>query len=182
MSELTEEQLIKGCISNDPKAQKQLFDKYKSKMMGVCLRYSDSREEAEDIFQNAFVKVFENLHSFRMEGSLEGWVRRIMVNMALNHYRQNKNSRNNIDIDDAGYVAESAHGVIESISAKELLLIIRELPSGFRNVFNLYAIEGYTHKEIANELGISEGTSKSQYARARAFIQKKLERLKITQN
>ncbi len=140
--------------------------------MGVCLRYAEDRDEAEDILQNGFIKVFENIETFRGTGSLEGWIRRIMVNTALNNYRQKKSMQNTVDVDDVHYMLAEEHNMIDSFHANDLLKIIQKLPTGFRTVFNLYAVEGYTHKEIADMLGISENTSKSQYSRARMHLQK----------
>ena len=169
---MTDEELVNGCVAQDKITQQLLFDRFKRKMMGVCLRYSDRREEAEDIFQNGFVRVFENIKTFKGLGSLEGWVRRIMVNEALTYIRKNKAMKLNVDIDKVEYMLPGGNLISESMNAKDLLNIIQKLPIGFRTVFNLYAIEGYSHKEIAMQLGISEGTSQSQYARARVHLQK----------
>mgnify|MGYP002621933992 CR=1 FL=1 len=170
---MTEEELVRRCAQNDPLAQKGLFERFNRKMMGVCLRYSNDRDDAEDILQMGFIKVFENIGSFKGSGSLEGWVRRIMVNTALNHYRQNKRSRESVSLDDVDYMLEGSEtGPGDNMQAKELLKMVQKLPPGFRAVFNMFAIEGYSHKEIGQILEISEGTSKSQYARARAFLQK----------
>jgi RNA polymerase sigma-70 factor (ECF subfamily) len=174
---MTDEELVKGCIENKPIAQKTLYDRFSRKMYGVCLRYCDDQDEAQDILQNGFIKVFENMQSFKGSGSLEGWIRRIMVNTALNHYRQTKMGKQKVDLDSVEYSLESsAPSVSETINAKELLALIQTIPAGFRTVFNLFAIEGYSHKEIAEMLNISEGTSKSQFARARAYLQKMLEK------
>ena len=171
---MTDEDLVKGCIENKSIAQKALYERFSRKMYGVCLRYTDDRDEAQDILQNGFIKVFENIETFKATGSLEGWVRRIMVNTALNHYRQDKASRLKVDLDSVDYMLEGTDGVEGHLDAKELLKVIQTLPAGFRAVFNMFAIEGYSHKEIAEQLNISEGTSKSQYSRARAYLQKLL--------
>jgi RNA polymerase sigma factor (sigma-70 family) len=171
---MTDEELVKGCIAKKPIAQKQLYDRFARKMYGVCLRYTDDKDEAEDILQNGFIKVFENIETFKASGSLEGWIRRIMVNTALNHYRQNKAQRLKVDLDTVDYMLEGSDHVDGTLNTKELLKIIQTLPAGFRAVFNMFAIEGYSHKEIAEQLHISEGTSKSQYSRARAYLQKLL--------
>lgn len=141
-------------------------------MLGICTRYSDSIEEAEDIMQEGFIKIFHKLDTFKHNGSLEGWMKRIMINTALDLFRKNKNFRYTIDIETIEYTAETNQHVLESMGAKDLLKIIKAMPKGFRTVFNLYAIEGYAHKEIANMLEITESTSKSQYSRARAYLQK----------
>lgn len=169
---MTDEQIVQGCIQKNALAQKYLYDKFSRKMMGVCLRYADSTEEAEDVVQNGFISVFENIESFRGSGSLEGWIRKIMVNTALTQIRKNKKLRQNVELDSVEFMLPSSNHLNESFAAKDLLKIIQTLPTGFRTVFNLYAIEGYSHKEIGEMLNISEGTSKSQYSRAKAHLQK----------
>jgi RNA polymerase sigma factor (sigma-70 family) len=171
---MTDEELVKGCIDKKPIAQQQLYDRFSRKMFGVCLRYTEDRDEAQDILQNGFIKVFENIETFKASGSLEGWIRRIMVNTALNNYRQNKAAKLKVDLDSVDYMLEGSDKVDGALDAKELLKVIQTLPAGFRAVFNMFAIEGYSHKEIAEQLNISEGTSKSQYSRARAYLQKML--------
>ena len=168
---MTDEELVNGCISKNPSAQKLLFERFSRKMMGVCLRYADRGEEAEDMLQNGFIRVFDKIETFRGSGSLEGWVRRIIVNESLTYLRKNKAMRLNVDIDDAKYMIPGNSHVGETMNEKDLLKMIQQLPIGFRTVFNMYAIEGYSHKEIAEQLGISEGTSKSQYSRARVHLQ-----------
>jgi RNA polymerase sigma-70 factor (ECF subfamily) len=169
---MTDEQIVQGCIKKDAIAQRHLYERFSRKMMGVCLRYCDNHEEAEDVVQNGFVSVFQNLESFRGSGSLEGWIRRIMVNTALTNIRKNKKLKLNIELESVEFMLPSGNYLSESYAAKDLLKIIQTLPTGFRTVFNLYAIEGYSHKEIGDMLGISEGTSKSQYSRAKAHLQK----------
>lgn len=172
---MTDDELVKGCIDNNPACQKLLFERFSRKMMGVCLRYAGRSEEAEDMLQNGFIRIFEKLSTFRGTGSLEGWVRRIIVNESLTYLRKNKAMQMNIDIEDAKYKVPGNSHVGESMNEKDLLKIIQQLPAGFRTVFNMYAIEGYSHKEIAEELGISEGTSKSQYSRAKTHLQQILQ-------
>ena len=169
---MTDEQIASGCKSSDAIAQKALYDKFSRKMFGVCLRYAKGREEAEDFLQEGMITVFQRISSFNQEGSLEGWVRRVVVNTCLEHLRKQKLQWVNID-----EVEESAEDgfTMEKINIKDLLEVINALPTGFKAVFNLYALEGFTHKEIAELLSISEGTSKSQYARAKAVLIKKLE-------
>lgn len=171
---MSDEELVKGCLAKDPAAQKLLFDTYSRKMMGVCLRYADDADEAQDMLQNGFIRVFEKLDSFKAMGSLEGWIRKIVVNESLTWIRKNKYRQNDIALEDVktGINDESKKGT--ELNEKDLLKMIAKLPTGFRTVFNLYAIEGYSHKEIAEMLGITEGTSKSQYARAKAQLQKAL--------
>lgn len=177
---MTDEQLVEGCVKKQALAQKALYDKYSRRMLGVCLRYASSTDEAQDILQDGFIKVFDKIEAFNAKGSLEGWIRRIMVNTALDNFRKNKKHMNQTDVDDIKYQLKADNFVVESLEAKALLKIIQTLPTGFRTVFNLYAIEGYSHKEIGVMLDVSEGTSKSQYSRARAYIQKILEKENIT--
>lgn len=169
---MTDEELVQGCVKKDPRAQKHLYDKFSRKMMGVCMRYSQSTEEAEDVLQNGFISIFLNIESFKGSGSLEGWIRRIIVNTALTNIRKNKKLQQNIELESVEFMLPSTNEVSETSGAKDLLKVIQTLPTGFRTVFNLYAIEGYSHKEIGDLLGISEGTSKSQYSRAKAHLQK----------
>jgi len=172
---VTDEDLVKACVQGNMAAQKKLFDKYSRVMMGLCLRYASRPEEAQDLAQDGWIKVFERLHSFRFEGSLEGWIKRIMINTSLDYLRRNKQLTQSYD--DSSENHSSMHTEAEAfgkMSAKELLAVIRQLPAGYRSVFNLYAIEGYSHKEIAGLLNISESTSKSQYVRAKAALQRML--------
>lgn len=170
---LSDEQLVKKCLEKDPLAQKQLFDSFSRKMMGVCLRYTKDVEEAQDVLQIGFVKVFEKLHLFNNEGSLEGWIRKVLVNTALDQIRKNKKFDDNVDLSKVDYsMATENENVLDQLSANDLLKIIQAMPTGFRTVFNLYAIEGYSHQEIADQLNISINTSKSQYSRARVYLQK----------
>jgi len=169
---MTDEEIVQGCVKKDPRAQKYLYDKFSRKMMGVCMRYSQSTEEAEDVLQNGFISIFLNIESFKGSGSLEGWIRRIIVNTALTNIRKNKKLQQNIELEHVEFMLPSSDQVSEASGAKDLLKLIQSLPTGFRTVFNLYAIEGYSHKEIGDLLGISEGTSKSQYSRAKTHLQK----------
>lgn len=172
---MSEEVLVKSCIEGNRAAQKKLFETYSRVMMGLCLRYSSSLEEAEDLTQDGWIKVFERIHSYRFEGSLEGWIKRIMINTALDHIRRNKIFMQPIDEKTEGEKnLHSEADVFSSLSTKDLLSIIQQLPTGYRTVFNLYAIEGFTHKEIGAMLNVSESTSKSQYIRAKASLQKML--------
>ncbi len=167
---MTEEQLVKACISGNASAQKEFYDLFAKKMMGVCLRYTNNYEEAQDVLQDGFIKVFNKLSKFVNKGSLEGWVRRIMVNTALDHYRKNKKFQKDIEIDAVSFKLEKQEYIVESINAQDLLKIIQTIPEGYRVVFNLFAIEGYSHKEIAEQLGVTESTSKSQFSRAKKML------------
>jgi RNA polymerase sigma factor (sigma-70 family) len=169
---MTDEELVKECVSGNPIAQKKFYDLFAKKMMGVCLRYMSNEDEAQDVLQDGFIKIFSKLHDFESKGSLEGWVRRIMVNTALDQYRKNKKHQNDVDVDVVGYKLEKNDFIIESITAQDLLKIIQAIPEGYRVVFNLFAIEGYSHKEIAERLGVTESTSKSQYSRAKSLLRK----------
>ena len=169
---MTDEDLVKECVSGNAIAQKKFYDLFARKMMGVCLRYSNDYDEAQDILQDGFVKIFNKLPAFESKGSLEGWVRRIMVNTALDAYRKAKKHQNNVDVDSVSYLLDSDDYTIESINANDLLKIIHSIPEGYRVVFNLFAIEGYSHKEIAERLGVTESTSESQFSRARKMLRK----------
>lgn len=170
---MNEEQLVKKCLEKDTLAQKQLFEFYSRRMMGVCLRYSQDGEEAQDVLQMGFIKVFEKLDMYNFKGSLEGWIRKIIVNTALDNIRKNKKFMNDVEMDKVDYQLHNhTENAVEKLSAQDLLKIIQGMPPGFKTVFNMFAIEGYSHKEIAEELNISVNTSKSQYSRARAHLQK----------
>ncbi len=171
---LSEAQLVKNCLAGKADSQELLYRRFASRMFGVCLRYAKNKMEAEDIMQEGFIKVFQNLKNFRCEGSLEGWVRRIMVNTAINYYKSNLKYLQTLDIDDCSNNEHVSVEAIDNISLKTLLGLIQRLPEGYRMVFNLYVIEGYSHKEIAESLGVSENTSKSQLSRARKVLQDKL--------
>jgi len=176
---MSEEEMLEGCKVQEEKAQKFLFDRYSRKMMGVCMRYADTYAEAQDIVQDAFIKVYKKIGTFSGKGSLEGWIRRIMVNTSLDYLRSIKNERFNVPVEDVEYKLKEKQQIIASMQAEDLLKVIQTLPTGYRTVFNMYAIEGYSHREIADRLEISENTSKSQYSRARSLLQKKLEVLNI---
>ena len=171
--------LVKKCIKGDARAQRALFDKFAPKMLGVCMRYSKNIDQAEDVLQDGFVKVFTKLSNYSGNGSLEGWIRRIIVNTALDEIRRNVKFQNNVNVDDIDYKLELDSHIVEGLAADDLMKLINDLPDGYRAVFNMFAIEGYSHKEIAMQLNISENTSKSQYSRARAYLKTKLEELGI---
>ena len=171
--------LINECVKGNAKAQKMLFDKFAPKMMTVCLRYSSDSMEAEDVLQDGFVKAFNKLVDFKMEGSLEGWIRRIMVNTALDAIRKNKKYAQDANIDDVGYKLSNNEIASDQMEADDLMKLINSMPDGYRLVFNLFAIEGYSHKEIGELMNISENTSKSQYSRARSYLRTLLEKLEI---
>jgi RNA polymerase sigma factor (sigma-70 family) len=171
----SEQQLIKGCIAGDRAFQTKLYDLFAARMMGVCLRYANNREEAEEILQEGFLRVFTYIGKFKGSGSFEGWIRKIMVNCALFRYRNKSNIKSVIiRLDATCYEAVSETDIVSNLEAKELLSLIQSLPAGYRMVFNLYVFEGYKHREIAEALEISEGTSKSNLSDARAFLKKAL--------
>jgi RNA polymerase sigma factor (sigma-70 family) len=168
-----EDDIIKGCLRRERSAQKLLYETYSSKMYGICYRYVKDSMEAEDVLVTAFMKVFEKIEQFKHEGSFEGWIRRIVVNEALTCLRRKRNMYLETELDkvdsDPNYNSLNDH-----LEAEDLVQLVKELPTGYRIVFNMYAIDGYSHKEIADSLGISENTSKSQLSRARTYLQKVL--------
>ena len=166
--------LVIECVKGNPRAQRMLFDRFSSKMLGVCLRYAKDSEQAEDILQDGFVKVFTKLKDFKNEGSLEGWIRRVMVNTALDQIRKNTKTLGDVSVEDVQYKIENNDHIAEQLMAKDLLKLVNSMPDGYKVVFNMFAIEGYTHREIADTLGISESTSKSQYSRARAYLRERI--------
>jgi RNA polymerase sigma factor (sigma-70 family) len=166
-----EQELIKGCIRRERGAQKRLYDTFSSKMYALCCRYVKDSMEAEDVLVTAFTKILDKIDQYKSEGSFEGWIRRIVVNESLTYIRRNKNMYLELELEAANYEPDY-QTISDHLEAEDLLKMIGELPSGYRIVFNLYAIDGYSHKEIAEQLGISENTSKSQLSRARAYLQK----------
>jgi RNA polymerase sigma factor (sigma-70 family) len=174
----SEEELIKGCLRQERTAQQRLYDLYSSKMYGICYRYVKNPMEAEDILVTAFTRIFQRIEQFKGDGSFEGWIRRIMVNEALTHLRKMRTMYLETEIEQAD--REPDYAQLENhLEAEDLLNIIQRLPAGYRVVFNMYAIDGYSHKEIAEQLGISENTSKSQLSRARTYLQKMLSDLDV---
>lgn len=173
---MPDDELVECCLNKDVKAQKLLFNRFAPKMMGVCLRYASSSTEAEDMLQEGLIKVFEKLKMYSGKGSLEGWIRRIVVNNALDIIRKNKKMKFNTSIDEVGFSLKKEQFIIEDLTASELMKILQTIPLGYRTVFNMYAIEGYSHKEIADELGISVSTSKSQLSRARNVLKEIIEK------
>ena len=168
-----EDELLKGCQRRDATAQKLLYDTYSSRMYGLCYRYVKDSMEAEDILITAFTKVFDKIGQFKSEGSFEGWIRRIVVNEALTYLRRNRSMYLETELEQVDREPDF-NALSDHLEAEDLLKMIQELPTGYRIVFNLYAIDGYSHKEIAEQLGISENTSKSQLSRARTYLQKVL--------
>ena len=171
--------MLAGCLGKSASAQDALYSKYSPKMLGVCYRFAKSREDAEDMLQEGFIKVFSQIHQYRNEGSLEGWVRRIVVHTCINVLKKNKKFSDCIDISYAAGLHSEDSNVHSILLAKEVVECIRSLPVGYRTVLNLYAIEGYSHKEIAGMLEIEESTSRSQYTRAKSMLEGILIKRKI---
>lgn len=172
------EKIIERCKNYDRKAQKELYDVYSPILLGICIRYSKSRQEAEDILQDGFIKILTKINDFKGDGSFEGWMKRIVVNTAISHFHKNKKHNEIYDIDEINETDIKGHSFGSSdFTKEELLNVINSLPEGYKVVFNLYAIEGYKHKEIADMLNINQNTSKSQYSRAKDKLRQKLESL-----
>lgn len=173
----TIEHLVDGCRKGDGKAQEGLYKLLAPKMLGVCMRYAADKMEAEDMLQNGFIKVFNKLADFRGDGAFEGWVRRIMVHTSIEYYRKHHKMMQVVDIDSPGIEPSVDPLAASNLGVKDLLLLIQQLPPGYRMVFNLYAIEGFSHKEISETMGISEGASKSQLSRARGLLKEQIQKM-----
>ena len=170
-----EQRLITGCKKGETWAQKQVYELYASAMFSVCVRYVSDRETARDLLQDGFIKIFTKADSYSGTGSFAGWIRRIFVTTALEYLRQNKAFLESASLDDLSYLIEDEDvSILDKISADDLMTCVSNLPNGYRTVFNLYALEGYSHAEIANLLNISENTSRSQFMRARKILQEKV--------
>lgn len=162
--------LLKACLAGDAAAQEKLYHSFAGQMLAVCYRYTKSMNDAQDVLQEGFINVFRNLHQYKKEGELGAWIRRIMVNAALNYLKQNKRYQADMLMVNEHLHIVAGDDPVVNMGAKELADLIRQLPPGYQTVFNLHAVEGYSHVEIAQLLGISEGTSRSQYMRARALL------------
>ena len=175
---MSEQQIIEGCARHERKAQKLLYEKYSRLLLGVCMRYASNKAEAEDILQDSFLKIFFRIKDFSGTGSFIGWLRKVVVNTAITHYHVNLKYRYHVEIEEYVSVESGGSGFDEDFfTSDELFKVLNELPGGYRMIFNLYAVEGYKHKEIAEMMGIDTNTSKSQYSRAKAVIRDKLEKL-----
>lgn len=179
MQRLDYNQLLRDCLKAKPGAQRELYEHFAPTMLGVCFRYTKNLDDAENILQDGFVKVFKNLHQFKSEGELGGWVRRIMVNTALTYLKTNRKYQHDMLFEDTPLHSVSTEDPAVRLHTKEISELIRQLPTGFQTVFNLHAVEGYTHVEIGSMLGISDGTSRSQYSRARALLIDWMEKISI---
>src|SRR3954463_16384614 len=176
---MTEESILKGCLKNDAVAQRELYNRYSPKMLAVCYRFAHNREDAEDMLQEGFIKVFSQIHTFRNQGAFEGWIRRIIVHTCINNLKKNKRFNESVDLIHATSIQVREESIPSIIQAKEVVECIRMLPIGYRTVLNLYAIEGFSHKEISGMLDIEESTSRSQYTRAKAMLEDVLIRKNI---
>lgn len=165
-------QLIKSCLDEDRHAQRKLYELYAPKMFGVCLRYAKNREEAEDIMQEGFLQVFKSLQNFKFSGSFEGWIRKIMVYSAIAKYRGKSKLHSVLTLENENIIAYENEDILSRLGKKELLQMVQELPPAYRMVFNLYVFEGLKHREIAQQLDISEGTSKSNLHDAKLILQR----------
>jgi RNA polymerase sigma-70 factor (ECF subfamily) len=176
---MTEEQMLAGSIKNNAAAQEELYHRFSPRMLGVCYRFAKNREDAEDMLQEGFIKVFTQLHQYRNEGALEGWIRRIVVHTCINILKKNKKFADSVDIMHANGIHIKEDMIPAIMQAKQVVECIRLLPLGYRTVLNLYAIEGFSHKEIGDLLEIGESTSRSQYTRAKSMLEDILTRKNI---
>lgn len=171
----SESDLIEGCLRGDRKMQYGLYQQFAPKMYGVCLRYAGNAEEAEDILQEGFIKIFNKIGSYRGDGSFEGWIRRIFVNTAIEHFRKKTYLQPITEVEENTMEGKYL-SVLDNLAEKDIIQLVQQLSPGYRTVFNMYVVEGYTHKQIAEALGISEGTSKSQLSRAKQILQDMVKR------
>ena len=178
---MTEELMVQGCLDNRASAQEALYNRFSPRMLGVCYRFARNREDAEDMMQEGFIKVFTQIHQFRGQGALEGWIRRIVVHTCINVLKKNKKFTDSVDLFHAGSMYLNENNIPSILQAKQVVECIRLLPVGYKTVLNLYAIEGYSHKEIGAILDIEESTSRSQYTRAKSMLEDVLLKKKILQ-
>ncbi len=178
---MTEELMLQGCLNNLASAQEALYNRFSPRMLGVCYRFAKNREDAEDMLQEGFIKVFTQIHQFRNQGALEGWIRRIIVHTCINVLKKNKKFTDSVDLIHASSIYLNENNIPSILQAKQVVEAIRLLPMGYRTVLNLYAIEGYSHREISEMLDIEESTSRSQYTRAKAMLEDILIKKKILQ-
>jgi RNA polymerase sigma factor (sigma-70 family) len=175
---INDRQILEGCLKHDKRSQKMLFEKYSGMLMGICIRYATDIPEAEDILQESLLKIFINIREYSGEGSFTGWMRRIVINTAITYYHKNLKHKHYVEIEEL-YSSEVGEDIPDSrFTSDELQKVLDQLPPGYKVIFNLYAVEGYKHKEIAEMLDIDINTSKSQYSRARSFIRKRLDNYK----
>ncbi len=176
---LLEKNLLDGCLKGDQTCQKTLYDTYKVMLFRVCLRYAKDRQEAEDMLQDGFIKIYSDLHQFSFQGPLGAWMRRVVVNVALQHIRKNKKFQHSVELEHISNVYQTNEVATSNLNAQALTKLIQKLPLGYRTVFNLYVIEGYSHKEIADMLEINVNTSKSQLSKAKANLRNILQKQEV---
>jgi RNA polymerase sigma factor (sigma-70 family) len=176
---MTEQSIIAGCLQNDPLAQRELYNRYSPKMLSVCYRFAQNREDAEDMLQEGFIKVFTQIHTFQNKGAFEGWIRRIIIHTCINLLKKNKKFHEQLSLEYAETVQFREETIPSMMQARQVVECIRQLPLGYRTVLNLYAIEGFSHKEIGTMLDIEESTSRSQYTRAKNMLETMLIRKRI---
>lgn len=174
-----EQYLIQACIANNAAAQRELYNKYSGKMLSVCYRFAHNRQDAEDMLQEGFIKVFTQIKTFQHKGSFEGWIRRIIVHTCINYLKRNKKFSDNVEIEHAYSLSTQEETLPSLLRAKQVVECIRLLPIGYRTVLNLYAIEGFSHKEIGEMLDIQESTSRSQFTRAKVMLEQILVKRKV---
>ncbi len=177
-----EQTLIAGCLQNDAAAQRELYNHYSPKMLSVCYRFAHNREDAEDMLQEGFIKVFTQIHTFQNKGAFEGWIRRIIVHTCINFLKKHKKFAESVELDYANTINVKEESLPSLMQAKQIVEAIRLLPIGYRTVLNLYAIEGYSHKEIGEMLDIQESTSRSQFTRAKVLLEQVLVKKRIINN
>ncbi|MEO5651186.1 MAG: sigma-70 family RNA polymerase sigma factor [Ginsengibacter sp.] len=178
---MTEETMLQGCLDNLATAQEALYNRFSPRMLGVCYRYARNREDAEDMLQEGFMKIYSQIHQFRNTGALEGWIRKIVVHTCINILKKNKKFSESVDLIHASAIHINENNISSILQAKQVVECIRLLPLGYRTVLNLYAIEGFSHKEIGSILDIEESTSRSQYTRARGLLEEILLKKRILQ-
>jgi RNA polymerase sigma-70 factor (ECF subfamily) len=179
---MTEDALVAGCLRNSPAAQRELYNRYSGKMLSVCYRYAHNREDAEDMLQEGFIRVFKQMHTFGNKGAFEGWVRKVIVHTCINFLKKYKKFNEQVDIEHAGHIQVREEAIPSLMQARQVVECIRLLPVGYRTVLNLYALEGYSHKEIGEMLDIGESTSRSQYTRAKGMLENMLVQKKLIEN
>jgi RNA polymerase sigma-70 factor (ECF subfamily) len=168
---MTEESILHGCIKKEASAQKALYERFSGKMFAICYRYAGNKQDAEDMLQESMVRIFSQIHQFEERGSFEGWMRRVIVHTCINQLKKHKKFNDSVDITQAEHILSKAEAIPSIIEAKEIMECIRALPVGYRTVLNLYALEGFSHREIASLLEIEETTSRSQYNRAKNLLE-----------
>jgi len=179
---MTEQAIIAGCLHNDPSSQRELYSRYSPKMLSVCYRFAQSREDAEDMLQEGFIKIFSQIHTFQNKGAFEGWIRRVIVHTCINFLKKYKKFNESLDLDYAQNQPVREESIASIMQGKQVIECIRLLPVGYKTVLNLYALEGFSHREISEMLDIEESTSRSQYTRAKSMLESILIKKRIIEN